>query len=226
MKEKKYVIILIGFVALIAVAVVGYQYLSENYTADGVSGNEWADSKSSSADSSKLSADNEDEADSNNGQTDHSDTSEDSNHASKDQEEVKAVDFEVQDAQGNTVKLSDYYDKPIVVNFWATWCGPCKSELPAFEKLYEEYGKEVHFLMVNLTDGSRETVKGVKEFLEEHEYEFPVYYDTDSIAAYVYGAYSIPLSVFIDSNQNVVGYQVGAMEEEVLRTYIESMVIE
>ena len=212
MKEKKFILLLIGFVAMIGIAVVGYNYLSENYRKENISGKEddnYEENHGDSKEKNKTGIEDEQEKDSaNNTQT---------------QEEVKALDFQVEDADGNTVKLSDYYDKPIVMNFWATWCGPCKSELPAFDDLYKEYGEEVHFLMINLTDGSRETVEGVKEFLDENGYEFPVYFDTESIAAYVYGAYSIPLSVFVDESQNVVGYQVGAMDKDTIRSYIEDL---
>ncbi|MBP3544577.1 MAG: TlpA family protein disulfide reductase, partial [Lachnospiraceae bacterium] len=72
-------------------------------------------------------------------------------------EKVPAPDFTVIDAEGNEVKLSDMRGKPVVVNFWASWCGPCKMEMPEFEEVYKELGDEVHFMMVNLTDGWQET---------------------------------------------------------------------
>ena len=78
---------------------------------------------------------------------------------------VEAYDFTVYDSEMNAVKLSDKFGKPIVVNFWASWCGPCKSELPAFDAMYKKYGDEVVFMMINLTDGYNETVNGVKEFV-------------------------------------------------------------
>lgn len=139
------------------------------------------------------------------------------------QSKIAAPDFTVQNRSGETVALSDYFGKPIVINFWATWCGPCKSELPAFDALNKEYSEDVHFLMVNLTDGQRETIEGVEEFLTENGYTFPVYFDTEYIASYTYGAYSIPLSIFIDKDGNVVNSHVGAMSEETLRNYMDSI---
>ena len=90
----------------------------------------------------------------------------------------KAPDFTVINNNGDEVKLSDYIGKLVVVNFWATWCGPCASELPAFDNAYEKYKDEVEFLMVNLTDGYSETVDKVKKYVKDNGYTFPVYYDT------------------------------------------------
>ena len=70
-----------------------------------------------------------------------------------------APDFTVYDQAGNSYRLSDFQGMPVVLNFWASWCGPCKNEMPAFQKAFEIYGQDVHFLIVNLTDGQIETVE-------------------------------------------------------------------
>ena len=103
-------------------------------------------------------------------------------------EKVLAPDFTVYDAEGNPVQLYDYIGKPLVVNFWASWCGPCQMEMPHFEDKYQELGDEVQFLMINMTDGGRETVDSASAFIAEKGYTFPVLYDTDSNAALTYGA--------------------------------------
>jgi len=146
----------------------------------------------------------------------------DTNSASN-QNVIKAPDFTVIDRNGKSVKLSDFAGKPMVLNFWATWCGPCKSELPAFNKLHAEYKNDVQFLMINLTDGQRETVDGVERFLTQNGYVFPVYFDTKYEASYAYSAYSIPLSIFIDKDGNIVQSYLGAMSEETLRSFIEEI---
>ena len=138
---------------------------------------------------------------------------------------IPALDFMVYQQNQSTVNLSDFFGKPIVVNFWATWCGPCKSELPAFEQLYQEYGEDVHFMMINLTDGAQETVKNVTKFVMDNKYTFPVYFDKDTDAALTYSVYSIPATLFIDADGNIVASHMGAMSESTLRNYIENTLL-
>jgi len=136
---------------------------------------------------------------------------------------IPAIDFTVYTQDNTAVNLSNFYGKPIVVNFWATWCGPCKSELPAFENLYNEYGNDITFMMINLTDGVQETVSGVSEFIMNNQYHFPIYFDTDMDAAMTYSVYSIPATLFIDADGNIVASHLGAMSEDILRNYIETV---
>lgn len=130
---------------------------------------------------------------------------------------VEAPDFTVENADGEEVKLSDYVGKPIVLNFWASWCSPCKSEMPEFNAAWEELEGEVQFLMVNMTDGSRETVDTAKEYVEGEGFTFPVLFDTNSEAAIAYGAYSLPTTYFIDAEGYLVARAVGAIDGETLQ---------
>ncbi|MBQ2943169.1 MAG: TlpA family protein disulfide reductase [Ruminococcus sp.] len=148
--------------------------------------------------------------------TDGSNNSENSQNPS-----VSAPDFTVYDADGKAVKLSDFYGKPTVVNFWASWCSPCKMEMPDFEEKYNEQGDKVNFLMVNMTDNSRETVKIASEFIASQGYTFPVYYDTEQSAAIAYSVYSLPTTYFIDASGNIVTYASGAINAETLQTGID-----
>ena len=134
-----------------------------------------------------------------------------------------APDFTVTYLNGNTVSLSDFNGKPVVINFWATWCPPCKSELPYFENMFKKYGEQVEFMMVNLTDGVQETADSVNEFIEESEYTFPVYLDTEYSAAVAYGTYSIPVTVFVDGEGNLVYEKVGMIQENILEACIKSI---
>ena len=134
---------------------------------------------------------------------------------------ITAPDFTVYDAEGNEVHLSDYFGKPIVLNFWASWCGPCQMEMPDFQEKYLELGEEVAFLMINMTDGGRETVQTASEFIASKGYTFPVFYDTMGMAAGVYGAYSLPTSYFINAQGHVIARAVGAIDGETLQRGID-----
>ena len=127
-------------------------------------------------------------------------------------------DFTVYSADGEAVNLHDFLGKPIVLNFWASWCGPCKSEMPAFDKLSAELDGEVQFLMINMTDGKRETVATASQFIEDNGYtNLDVYFDTQQDAAMTYGAYALPTSYFIDANGVGIAQAQGAIDEETLR---------
>ena len=137
-------------------------------------------------------------------------------------EQVLAPSFTVYDAEGNAVTLEDFGEGPKVLNFWASWCGPCKMEMPHFQQAYEDLGEEVQFLMINMTTG-RETQESAQQFLSETGYTFPVYFDTQSDAAINYGAYSLPMSVFVDEQGYVVDLAIGAIDQETLLQKIDKI---
>ena len=135
----------------------------------------------------------------------------------------KAADFTVFDKDKKEIALSSRTGKPVVINFWATWCPPCQSELPAYQTLYDTYGEKVDFMMVALTDGYQETQSSVDAFIEENGYTFPVFYDLQGAAAEAYAVNSIPLSVFIDADGKVSHSQLGAMDEASLEAQIKTL---
>ena len=132
-------------------------------------------------------------------------------------EPVAAPDFAILDWDGNQVKFSDYVGKPIVLNFWAHWCGPCQMEMPEFNAVYEELGGEVTFLMVHVGAA----VDDGKEKVNEGGYTFPVVFDADSTAAATYGVSAFPTSFFIDKEGNLAAYYVGMMDRDLLQQGID-----
>ena len=128
---------------------------------------------------------------------------------------LQVPDFTVLDENGNEVKLSDFAGKPIVLNFWATWCYYCKQEMPAFDRAARE-NPDVQFLMVNATDGLQETVDGVKKYLAEKGFSFDVFFDTKGEALYNYGVNAFPMTFFINAQGVGIAYASGMLDYETL----------
>ena len=134
-----------------------------------------------------------------------------------------APDFTAYDADGNAYQLSDFRGKPVILNFWASWCGPCKMEMPDFDEKYQQYGDQIHFVMVNLTDGAQETVETASKFIVDAGYQFPVYFDTEYSGAIAYGVNAVPVTYFIDAEGNFVAWQQGVLSADNLQIGIEML---
>lgn len=197
MNEKKRLIyIIIVFVALIAIGGVSYKYLSNKYSKDEIE--DQMPQQGSVGNEANNNIDNV----------------------------TKAPDFTVYNEEGKAVKLSDYKGKKaVVVNFWASWCPPCKYEMPYFQKANDKYkGKEVEILMVNLTDGSRETKKTALEFMKESKYNMNVLFDTELNAAKIYGIQALPRTLFIDKDGNLVNDHTGLITQDMLDDNIDDLI--
>lgn len=143
------------------------------------------------------------------------------NSSRPDDEKLPAPDFTVFDAEGNKVKLSDFKGKPIVLNFWASWCPPCKVEMPYFNETYAEVKDSIVFVMVDMVDGQRETKEKGQRYIADQGYSFPVYFDLEQDAAYNYGISSIPTTFFIDAEGNIVTAYQGAISKGKLKAAID-----
>ncbi|MEA4932402.1 MAG: TlpA disulfide reductase family protein [Lawsonibacter sp.] len=133
-----------------------------------------------------------------------------------------APDFTMQDANGKTVKLSDFKGTPVVLNVWTSWCKYCKAEMPYFESAYKQYGDQVQFIMLNAVKSERSS-DGGKNFIKESGYTFPVFYETAGTATTLYGLRGFPATIFIDASGNIVEKNIGAISQAKLNEMIQSL---
>ena len=139
---------------------------------------------------------------------------------------LPAVDFSLKDQYGNTHTLSDYKGKTIFLNFWATWCPPCRAEMPDIQKLYENYSQEGDDALIVLGVvapelGQETTIEGITDFLEENKFTYPVLMDTEMELFQAYGISSYPTTFMIDRDGNVYGYISGQLDENIMKSIIE-----
>lgn len=135
-----------------------------------------------------------------------------------------APDFELTTLDGEAVRLSDYKGKKVILNFWATWCPPCRAEMPDMQKYYDEQaeGENVEILAVNLTTADKGMDK-INAFVDEFSLTFPIPMDTEGDIGDLYQAASIPTSYMIDTDGRVQQKIVGPMNEEMMEEFIEDM---
>ena len=124
----------------------------------------------------------------------------------QDPERKMAPEFTIYDRNGKIVTLADFRGKPVVICFWASWRDDCIQQMPILQAAYDDYKDSVHFLMINMPDGNRETREKADAFIQERGYTFPVYYDTDSVAAINYNVQSVPSIYFIDDEGKAMAY--------------------
>ena len=135
-----------------------------------------------------------------------------------------APDFTCYDDAGNAVALSDMRGKPVVVNFFASWCGPCKMEMPYFDECYAKYGDRVTFMMVNLCAFGNDTKENGKQMVESGGWTFPVYFDTDGEAATTYAIRAMPTTIFVSAEGELKGRHTGMMDRETLEKTVRAMI--
>lgn len=157
-------------------------------------------------------------------------TSNEGTTSNSNSDKTPAIDFELKDQYGKTHKLSDYKGKVVFLNFWATWCPPCKMEMPDIQKIYEKYekqGDKSEVVVLSLAAPNTQDEKdidGIKEFLEENGYTYPVLMDD---GGYTFGAYrisSLPTTFMIDKEGNVFGYVQGGLTQEAMESIIEQTI--
>lgn len=173
----------------------------------------------------KTSDEARDDAQSNDGNTKDSSDEKDDSKQSEAAELPDAIDFELKDQYGNVHKLSDYKGKTVFLNFWATWCPPCRAEMPEIQKLHEEYQKEEDPEVVILGIaapgyGREQSEDDVKQFLEDNGYTYPVLMDEGGSIFDKYGITSYPTTFMFTKEGKVFGYLSGQLSEDIMRNII------
>ena len=225
-KQKKLLLFCVALVVLIAGASLLYRYLG-----DKMQENELLGDSQDSQDVDLNVKNSDDEAVDN--KTDKDDTQKDDTQKEDTQKEdtqkeeaptlKPARQLRVTDIDGNEVALADFKGKPVVVNFWATWCSICKNEMMDFQMVYDKYKDDVEFMMVSVTDGYRETVKKASEYIDQKGYTFPVYYDTLRDAYFMYNVSAIPVTCFVDAEGNLVKTLKGGLDRLTIERGIEQI---
>jgi thiol-disulfide isomerase/thioredoxin len=133
--------------------------------------------------------------------------------------------MQVETNDGTATDLAAIADgKPLVVNFWATWCSYCMDEMPEFQRIVAEYGDRVSFAFIDQTDGKRETVEGVRAFVDENGMQdLPIYYDPVDDSMNVFGVASIPVTIVFDSEGRIVEYRDGVIDAGQMRTLLDTL---
>lgn len=139
------------------------------------------------------------------------------------QVEYVAPDFELKTLEGETVRLSDYVGKKVILNFWATWCPPCKEEVPHMQKVYKEYkNKGVEILAVNVTNKDKGE-EAVAQFVKGHGLTFEVLLDEEGFVGSTYQVLTLPTTYMIDTKGNMVDIVKGPMNEALMKELINKV---
>lgn len=126
----------------------------------------------------------------------------------------RAPDFTVNDLEGNPISLSDFRGKKILLNFWASWCGPCRIEMPHMERIYQEYEKDdIAIVGVNMLT-TEKSIENVTSFIEDYGLTFPIPLDETGELHVKFEIMAYPTSYFIDSDGVIRSKTVGTMDEE------------
>lgn len=134
-----------------------------------------------------------------------------------------APDFTLKTLDGEEVSLSDYRGKKVFLNFWASWCPPCRAEMPEMQEFHEKYGDEVEIIAVNAT-GTERSEAVMREYIEENGYTFTVLLDQDLTVNASYQALSLPTTYFINS-QGIIQLprKIGPMDLNIMKENMEKL---
>lgn len=127
-----------------------------------------------------------------------------------------AGDFSLESLTGETVWLGDQLGKPVIINFWATWCAPCELEMPLFQEYYEKYAPDLQILAVNFS----EPVEDIQPFVDRLGMTFPVLLDPDGKVSKLYRVRALPVTYFIDRQGSVQAMYLGSLSRAKFEEFI------
>ena len=211
-KQRNLIITIIIFAVIIVIGMAAYTRLSGS--VDNVSNLSQADAGTNTAQTETSDASG-------------ADTDADAQTTSADETESTniAPELAFTDMDGNLVNLSDYFDKPIVLNFWATTCPYCLKEIPEFDSVYANYKDDVHFIMLNVAGFNGETAQMGMDYVAENSYSLPFYFDTEGTVMYTFGLSSLPMTLFLKEGGAMEAYAQGQCDAATLEKGI-SMIME
>ncbi|MCI1821661.1 MAG: TlpA family protein disulfide reductase [Megasphaera sp.] len=128
-----------------------------------------------------------------------------------------APDLQLKTLDGKSISLKQLYqDKPVYLNFWASWCPPCVQEMPHIQRLQKQYGSKIHFVAVTVDENSSDAA----DFIQKNSITMPIYTGDLKAITQEYGVSAIPVSIIIDTNGKILAKRVGGMDEQELKEFL------
>lgn len=148
-----------------------------------------------------------------------------SGNAAAEDSKVLVPDFALVSTANETIRLSDYRGQIVVLNFWASWCPPCRTEMPEFQELHDQFTDtgEAVLLLLNQIDGRQETVEMGKEYLASNDLTMTNLLDHGAVGRQIFGIPGLPTTVVIDAEGYLASYVVGATNKETVLKMIEDV---
>ncbi|HIT06787.1 MAG TPA: TlpA family protein disulfide reductase [Candidatus Scybalocola faecipullorum] len=225
--KKKLLITAAAFIIVIILAVIAYRVLAKRSAADNLMPAGESSETSAQTDFPEGTSENS------SGNTQGSETVESDSEASSSGESGSSSDdsdssnpvpeFSMTNADGDSVSISDLTGKPVIINFWASTCPYCLDEMPHFQDMYDAYSEDINFVMLDIIGFNGETEADGRAYIEAQGYTFPVYYDTESEATYAFGLRSLPMTLFIDKDGNMIAYANGRIDADILQQGIDML---